>query len=78
MFQSTAGGNPREPVMQRRRSTPHTFESQIAAERARLEARASELPHGPEKDQLLRKIRQLNTASHMGDWLSSGGLKPPK
>jgi hypothetical protein len=64
--------------MQRRRSSPHTFEGQIAAEKARLEAQAAELPHGPERDQLLRKIRQLNTASHMGDWLSSGGLKAPK
>lgn len=64
--------------MQRRRSQPHTFEGQIAAEKARLEARIAELAHGPEKEQLLRKIRQLNTASHMGDWLSSDGLKPPK
>jgi hypothetical protein len=64
--------------MQRRRSQPHTFEGQIAAEKARLEARIAELAHGPEKEQLLRKVRQLNTASHMGDWLSSGGLKPPK
>ena len=64
--------------MQRRRSSPHTFEGQIAAEKARLEAKAAELPHGREKDRLLRKIRQLDTASHMGDWLSSGGLKPPK
>jgi hypothetical protein len=64
--------------MQRRRSSPHTLEGQIAAEKARLEAQVEKLPHGPEKDQLLRKIRQLNTASNMGDWLSSGGLKPPK
>ncbi len=64
--------------MQRLRSSPHTFEGQIAAEKARLEAKAAELPHGAEKEQLLRKIRQLNTAAHMGDWLSSGGLKPPK
>jgi hypothetical protein len=63
--------------MQRRRSTPHTFENQIAAEKARLEAQVADLPHGREKDALLRKIRQLDAASHMNEWLSSPGLQPP-
>jgi hypothetical protein len=61
----------------RRRSKPHLFEDQIAAEKARLEQQAAGLPHGPEKDRLLRKIRQLETASYMSEWLSSKGLKTP-
>jgi hypothetical protein len=36
------------------------------------------LPHGPARDTLLRKIRQLDTASHLNDWLRSPGLQPPK
>jgi hypothetical protein len=64
--------------MQRRRSTPHTFENQIAAEKARLEAQVADLPHGHQKDALLRKIRQLDAASHMNEWLSSPGLQAPK
>jgi hypothetical protein len=63
--------------VQRRRSMPHTFERQIAAEKARLEAQVSKLPPGPQKDGLLKKIRQLETASHMNEWLSSPGLQPP-
>jgi hypothetical protein len=63
--------------MQRRRSKPHTFEDQIAAEKARLEAQAFQTPQGPEKIRLLRKIRQLDAASHMSDWLRSSELKPP-
>ena len=64
--------------MQRRRSVPHTFEENIAAEKAKLEAHVAELKPGPQMDALLRKIRQLDTAAHMSEWLSSPGLKPPE
>jgi hypothetical protein len=64
--------------MQRNRSKPHSFEGQIAAEKARLEEQIATLPHGPEKDRLRKKIRQLDTAAHMSDWLRSPGLRPPE
>jgi hypothetical protein len=64
--------------MLRRQSTPHTFEDQIAAEKARIEAQVAKLPPGPQKDGLLKKLRQLETASHINDWLSSPGLQPPR
>jgi hypothetical protein len=64
--------------MQRRRSVPHTFEENIAAEKAKLEAQVAKLKPGPQKDALLRKIRQLDTAAHMSEWLSSPGLQPPE
>ena len=64
--------------MQRRRSVPHTFEENIAAEKARLEAQVAKLEPGPPKEALLRKIRQLDTAAHMSEWLSSPGLQPPE
>lgn len=63
--------------MKRRRSLPHTFEGQIAAEKSRLETRAATLPPGPEKEALLGKIRQLETAAHVNEWLSSPGLQAP-
>jgi hypothetical protein len=63
--------------MQRRRSVPHTFEENIATEKAKLEAQIAELKPGPEMDALRKKIRQLDTASHMSEWLSSPGLQPP-
>jgi hypothetical protein len=63
--------------MQRRRSTPHSFEDQIAAEKSRLEEQAANLPPGPDRDALLKKIRQLETASHMNEWLTSPGLQSP-
>jgi hypothetical protein len=64
--------------MQHRRSIPHTFEDQIAAEKATLEAQAAKVPPSPQRDGLLKKIRQLETASHMSEWLTSPGLQPPR
>jgi hypothetical protein len=64
--------------MQHRRSVSHTFEENIAAEKAKLEAQVAKLKPGPQKDALLRKIRQLDTAAHLSEWLSSPGLQPPE
>jgi len=64
--------------MKRRQSIPHTFEENIAAEKAKLEAQIAKLRPGPEMDALRKKIRQLNTASHMGEWLRSPGLQSPE
>ena len=61
--------------MQRRRSVPHTFEENIAAEKAKLEAQITQLKPGPQMDAVLKQIRQLETASHMSEWLSSTGLQ---
>ena len=63
--------------MQRRRSAPHIFEENIAAEKAKLEAQIAKLKPGPQMDALRKKIRQLDTASHMNEWLSSPGLQSP-
>jgi hypothetical protein len=63
--------------MQRRRSVPRTFEGNIAAEKAKLEAQVAKLKTGAEMDALRKKIRQLETASHMSEWLSSPGLHSP-
>ncbi|UWU67597.1 hypothetical protein [Bradyrhizobium sp. NC92] len=35
------------------------------------------LPPGPERDNMLRRIRQNETASQIEKWLGSPGLQPP-
>jgi hypothetical protein len=64
--------------MQRRRSVPHLFADQVAAEKKRLEEQIADSPHGPQRDAVVKKIRQLDTASHLSDWLRSPGLQPPQ
>jgi hypothetical protein len=46
------------------------------SEAAKIEAQ--KLPHGKERDALLRKARQPEAASQIHQWLSSPGLQPPK
>ena len=41
-------------------------------------AEAQKLPHGKERDALVRTARQLQTASQINQWLSSPELKPPE
>jgi hypothetical protein len=63
---------------------PHTQTSQpkpplqdrIALHALRLKEEAQSLRPGPERDDLMRRARQAETASHMDDWLSSPGLRP--
>ena len=58
-------------------SHPHTFEERLAEQKARLEQRAHQLKSGPERDELLKKAAQIDTATHVNEWLNSG-LQPPR
>jgi hypothetical protein len=65
---------------------PHTQASQpklslqdrMALHALRLNEEASALRPGPERDAIMRRARQAETASHMDAWLSSPGLQPPR
>lgn len=43
-----------------------------------VRAHAAELPPGTEREGLLRKARQADTASHLDEWVNSPGLQSPK
>jgi hypothetical protein len=65
--------------MQRRRfKNTLSFPDRLDQEAERLRAEAEKLPHGTERDMLLRKARQAETASHINEWLTSPGLRPPE
>jgi hypothetical protein len=63
--------------MKRNRSKPHSFEDQLAEAAAKLRAQAQKLQPGKQRDELLRKLRQIDTAAHVNEWLKSPGLRPP-
>jgi hypothetical protein len=65
-------------MKKRHRSEPHSFEGRIEEEKNRLQEQADLLPRGPPKETVFEKIRQLDTANDMNDWLCSPGLQPPK
>jgi hypothetical protein len=65
--------------MQRRRFKHIlSFPERLGQEAERLRAEAEKLPQGTERDELLRKARQAETASHVNEWLSSPGLRAPE
>jgi hypothetical protein len=65
--------------MQRRRfKHVLSFPDRLANEGECLREEAEKLRHGPERETLLRKARQADTALHVDKWLSSPGLQPPE
>ena len=65
--------------MQRRRFKQIlSFPDRLAQEAERLREEAKKMPHGKEREELLRKARQADTALRINDWLSSLGLKQPE
>jgi hypothetical protein len=65
--------------MKRRRFTQTTpLEDRLILQAKADREKAQSLPLGKERDDLLRRARQAETASHLGEWLSSPGLQPPK
>jgi hypothetical protein len=55
-----------------------TFEKRLTEHKASLEQKAARLKPGPERDDLLQKVRQIDTATHINEWLNSPGLQVPK
>jgi hypothetical protein len=55
-----------------------TIEQEWHQQSEAAKAEARKLPHGKERDALLRKAQQLQTASQINQWLSSPKLKPPE
>jgi hypothetical protein len=58
-------------AMPHRRSKPHWFRNQTATHGKRLEQQAARLPDVPDKNALLGKIGQLDTAIRPDDELTS-------
>jgi hypothetical protein len=65
-------------MLRRRFKQALSLEERLVEEAKRLRGEAKSLPPGAEREALLRKARQAETGSHMSEWLSSPGLRPPK
>jgi hypothetical protein len=55
-----------------------TIEQKCRQRIEEVKTAAGKLPHGNERDALTKKVRQLETASHVNEWLSSPELQAPK
>jgi hypothetical protein len=65
--------------MERRRRFKQTdpLDKRLSQEAERLRREARDAPPGAEREQLVRKARQAETAARMSEWLNSPGLKAP-
>jgi hypothetical protein len=64
--------------MARLTNTAPSLLQRIAAEKHRVEAEVTRIGPGPVQNKLLAKLRQLDVAAHMDEWLSSPGLQVPR
>jgi hypothetical protein len=62
----------------RRFNQTQSLEERLAEEAKRLREEAKSLRPSAARDDLIRKARQAETGSHMSEWLSSPGLRPPQ
>ena len=56
--------------------SPTLFE-RLSEEKKRLEIQVGLVGPGMARNKLLDKLRQLDTAAHINEWLSSPGLRAP-
>ena len=54
-----------------------TLYERLADERKRIETAMAFLGPGLRRNRLLEKLRQLDVAAHINEWLSSPGLRAP-
>ena len=64
--------------MRKRFEHTSSLQERLVREAELTRARAVSMPLGKERDALLRKARQAETASRIDEWLASPGLQPPK
>jgi hypothetical protein len=63
--------------MRRRIKQKLSLKDRLASWAKEVQVQADALPPGAERDALLKKARQADTASHLDDWANSAGLQPP-
>jgi hypothetical protein len=64
-------------MLRRRFKQPFTLKDRLAQEIEQLRDQAKNMKPGVALNQVLRRIRQNQTASDMNDWLGSTGLRAP-
>ncbi len=64
--------------MRRRLMQQTTFQDRVSAWAESVCAQAAVMSLGRERDDLLKKLRRAETATHLQDWADSSGLRSPE
>lgn len=62
----------------RRFKQTRTLEQRLTKEAAKLRREAKGMPPCAERERLVKRARHAETVSHLTEWLTSPGLRPPK
>ena len=64
----------------KRKRIRHTasFEERLAMQAQRLKEQAQTLPPGTDREMLLKRVQQTETACRINAWLTSPGLRSPE
>ena len=54
------------------------LKDRLASFAEELREKAARLPSGPDKDDLIKRARQAETAANIDDWARPPELRPPK
>jgi len=74
-----AAADRKESAMQQRRRSKHSIslKDRLASFAKEASERASKLPRGPERENLLKKARQAETAFRVDEWATAPGQHAP-
>jgi hypothetical protein len=64
-------------IKRRRFKQSVAFKDRLDAWAHLVRDQAATLPSGPEREALLKKAQQAETAAHLDDWANSTGSQPP-
>jgi hypothetical protein len=65
-------------MFDRRRFKQLSLKDRLASFAKEVREKASLLPPGAERNNMLTRASQADTASHLDDWVKSPGLRSPK
>jgi hypothetical protein len=66
-----------EKKTRRRFKQTVSLEDRLAQEAQRLRKQAQGTPQGIQRERLIRRARQLDTASRLSQWMSLSSVRPP-
>jgi hypothetical protein len=65
-------------AMRRRFKQTESLQDRLTLFAREARDKATQLPPGIERDEMLKKAQQADTAAHLNDWINSPGLQPPE
>ena len=64
-------------LKRRRQKQTMSFNERLADWAEKIREQAVRLPPGAEREEMLKRASQADTAAHLDDWANSPGLQPP-